>query len=200
MSQQRSLTTKERPWGPEGRGGPCGALSHPPPPQRWADANKKGCCGPGSHPVTAGPALHTGHSRRLLVDTVSAAFRMGPPGPGGRTRGASHSSLTAALSLRQLQHARLSKPSVPPSPSIALHHPPSPSIALHRSYDEGRPAPPGARAPAGPSSPPTASAHTRAPALGSSPGLQPPAGPLAPALLWGCRACCPAARVLVTPP
>ena len=133
MSQQRSLTTKERPWGPEGRGGPCGALSHPPPPQRWADANKKGCCGPGSHPVTAGPALHTGHSRRLLVDTMSAAFRMGPPGPGGRTRGASHSSLTAALSLRQLQHARLSKPSVPPSPSIALHHPPSPSIALHRS-------------------------------------------------------------------
>ena len=61
----------------------------PAPTARRADANKKGCGGPGSHPVTAGPALHTGHSRRLLVDTVPAAFRMGPLGSGGRMHGAS---------------------------------------------------------------------------------------------------------------
>lgn len=38
-----------------------------------------------------------------------------------------HSSLTAALNLRQLQHTRLSNPSEP----------------FHRSYDEGRPVPQG---------------------------------------------------------
>ena len=65
----------------------CPLVSGPDPPRlppahRRADENKKGCRGPGSYPVTAGPALHTGHSRQLLVDAELAAFRTGPLGLG----------------------------------------------------------------------------------------------------------------------